>query len=176
MAPAVVCVPTRKQEGERKEARRCSMREPARITATRHILVLLVLVLAWALAACAGQQPASAPAGTATQDPPVPQLTEATHGIVDTTGTLPQGFLEQLRSRSDDVQAHGYQIAVVFFNNLSSDPHQFATQVFNTNGIGSKDKNNGVLLVLYVQKPGTDGHAPWLTYITGGGISVALPD
>lgn len=78
------------------------MREPARITATRHILVLLVLVLAWALAACAGQQPASAPAGTATQDPPVPQLTEATHGIVDTTGTVPQGFLEQLRSRSDE--------------------------------------------------------------------------
>ncbi|HEV2473273.1 MAG TPA: TPM domain-containing protein [Ktedonobacteraceae bacterium] len=150
------------------------MREPARIPVARRILMLLVLVLAWALAACAGQQ--SPPAGTATQDPPVPQLTQATHGIMDTTGTVPQSLLEQLRTRSDEVQAHGYQIAVVFFNNLASDPHQFATQVFNTNGIGSKDKNNGVLLVLYLQKPGTDGHAPWLSYITGGGISTALPD
>ena len=136
----------------------------------------LTVILLGLLAACAGQQRASDPAGTATQDPPVPQLTEATHGIVDTTGTIPQSFLEQLRTRSDDVQAHGYQIAVVFFNDLASDPHQFATQVFNSNGIGSKDKNNGVLLVLYLQKPGTDGHAPWLTYITGGGISTALPD
>jgi len=154
------------------------MREPARIHVTRYILplVLLVLVLTGLLTACAGQQNTADPAGTATQDPPVPQLTEATHGIVDTTGTVPQSFLEQLRTRSDEVQAHGYQIAVVFFNDLASDPHQFATQVFNSNGIGSKDKNNGVLLVLYLQKPGTDGHAPWLTYITGGGISTALPD
>src|SRR5579859_7392304 len=158
--------------------RRCSMREPARIRVMRYILplVLLALVLVGILAACAGLQRAPEPAGTATQDPPVPQLTEVTHGIVDTTGTVPQSFLAQLRARSDEVQAHGYQIAVVFFNDLTSDPHQFATQVFNTNGIGSKDKNNGVLFVLYLQKPGTDGHTPWLTYITGGGISTALPD
>jgi uncharacterized protein len=154
------------------------MRESARFHATRSILslVLVVMLLPGLLAACASQPGASDPAGIATQDPPVPQLTQATHGIVDTTGTVPQSFLEQLRSRSDAVQAHGYQIAVVFFNNLASDPHQFATQVFNTNGIGSKDKNNGVLLVLYLKKPGTDGHAPWLSYITGGGISTALPD
>ena len=95
---------------------------------------------------------------------------------MDTTGTVPQSFLEQLRSRSDEVQAQGFQIAVVFFNDLASDPHQFATQVFNDNGIGYKDKNNGVLFVLYLQKPGTDGHIPWLTYITGGGISGSLPD
>jgi uncharacterized membrane protein YgcG len=74
------------------------------------------------------------------------------------------------------VQAHGFQIAVVFFNNLASDPHQFATDVFNKNGIGFKDTNNGVLFVLYLQKPGQDGHAPWLSYITGGGISGSLPD
>ncbi|HEU5380980.1 MAG TPA: TPM domain-containing protein [Ktedonobacteraceae bacterium] len=139
-------------------------------------LAMFILLLSGLFAACAGAQAAKDPAGTATQDPPVPSLTEATHGIVDTTGTIPQSLIEQLRSRSDEVQAQGYQIAVVFFNNLASDPHQFATQVFNKNGIGSKEKNNGVLLVLYLQKPGTDGHAPWLSYITGGGISTALPD
>ena len=145
---------------------------------TRNIMhfILLALVLPGLLIACAGQQPAQNPAGTSKQDPPVPQLTEATHGIVDTTGTVPQSLLTQLRTRSDDVQAHGYQIAVVFFNDLASDPHQFATTVFNTNGIGFKDTNNGVLFVLYLQKQGKDGHAPWLTYITGGGISGALPD
>lgn len=137
---------------------------------------LLILLLLGLLAACGGQQNTQNPAGTSTQDPPMPQLTEVTHGILDTTGTVPQGFLAQLRSRSDDVQAHGYQIAVVFFNDLASDPHQFATDVFNTNGIGFKDTNNGVLFVLYLQKPGKDGHAPWLSYITGGGISGALPD
>jgi uncharacterized membrane protein YgcG len=139
-------------------------------------LALLTLLLLGLLTACAGQQQTQDPAGTSTQDPPVPQLTVATHGVLDTTGTVPQSFLAQLRSRSDDVQAHGYQIAVVFFNNLASDPHQFATNVFNKNGIGFKDTNNGVLFVLYLQKPGTDGHAPWLSYITGGGISGALPD
>jgi uncharacterized membrane protein YgcG len=138
--------------------------------------VLLILLFLGLLTACAGQQQALNPAGTSTQDPPIPKITQDTHGIVDTTGTVPQSFLAQLSARSDDVQAHGYQIAVVFFNNLASDPHQFATEVFNNNGIGSKDKNNGVLIVLYLQKPGTDGHAPWLAGITGGGISTALPD
>jgi uncharacterized protein len=139
-------------------------------------LALLLLVVTGLLAACAGQQTTQNPAGTSTQDPAIPQLTEATHGILDTTGTVPQSIIAQLRSRSDDVQTHGYQIAVVFFNDLASDPHQFATNVFNNNGIGFKDTNNGVLFVLYLQKPGTDRHAPWLTYITGGGISGALPD
>jgi uncharacterized membrane protein YgcG len=137
-------------------------------------IALLSLLVAGLLAACAGQP--QNPAGSSTQDPPMPQLTADTHGILDATGTVPQSFIAQLRSRSDGVQAHGYQIAVVFFNDLASDPHQFATDVFNHNGIGSKDTNNGVLFVLYLQKPGTDGHAPWLTYITGGGISGALPD
>jgi uncharacterized membrane protein YgcG len=146
------------------------------VTTSILLFALLALVFLGLLTACAGQQQTPDPAGTSTQDPPIPQLTEVTHGIVDTTGTVPQSFLEQLRFRSDDVQAHGYQIAVVFFNNLASDPHQFATEVFNKNGIGSKDTNNGVLFVLYLQKPGKDGHAPWLAYITGGGISTALPD
>lgn len=148
------------------------------ITQKRSILplALLTMLLLGLLTACAGPQHAPDPAGTSTQDPPMPQLTEATHGIVDMTGTVSQSFLAQLRSRSDDVQAHGYQIAVVFFNDLASDPHQFATDVFNKNGIGFKDTNNGVLFVLYLQKPGKDGHAPWLAYITGGGISGALPD
>lgn len=139
-------------------------------------MALVVLVLAALLAACTGLQNGQKAAGTANQDPPVPRLTVATHGIMDTTGSVPQSFLQQLQSRSDEAEARGFQIAVVFFNNLASDPHQFATQVFNDNGIGYKDTNNGVLFVLYLQKPGTDGHAPWLSYITGGGISGSLPD
>lgn len=137
---------------------------------------LVALLLAALLAACTGLQNTQSQAGTANQDPPVPHLTVVTHGILDTTGSVPQSFLQQLQSRSDEVEAHGFQIAVVFFNNLASDPHQFATQVFNDNGVGYKDTNNGVLFALYLQKPGTDGHAPWLTYITGGGISGSLPD
>lgn len=137
------------------------------------VLVSLVLSL---LVGCAGQQNTQSPAGTSTQDPPIPHLTTMTHGILDTTGTIPQSFIAQLVSRSDDVQAHGYQIAVIFFKNVASDPHQFATNVFNSNGIGFKGKDNGVLFVLYLQKAGTDGHVPWLSYITGGGISGALPD
>src|SRR5690348_13600341 len=105
---------------------------------------LLALVLAALLAACTGLQNTQQQAGTANQDPPVPRLTEVTHGILDTTGSVPQSFLQQLQARSDEVEAHGFQIGVVFFNNLASDPHQFATQVFNDNGIGYKDTNNGV--------------------------------
>src|SRR5947209_3983775 len=161
-----------KVRGEQRMLKRSFMQ------VTRHLLpfAFLILVLPGLLTACAAPQYTQDPAGTSTQDPPIPQLTQDTHGILDTTGTVPQSFLAQLRSRSDDVEAHGYQIAVVFFNNLASDPHQFATDVFNKNGIGSKDTNNGVLFVLYLQKPGKDAHTPWLTYITGGGISGALPD
>jgi uncharacterized membrane protein YgcG len=161
-----------KVRGEQRMLKRSFMQ------VTRHLLpfAFLILVLPGLLAACAAPQYTQDPAGTSTQDPPIPQLTQDTHGILDTTGTVPQSFLAQLRSRSDDVEAHGYQIAVVFFNNLASDPHQFATDVFNKNGIGFKDTNNGVLFVLYLQKPGKDGNAPWLAYITGGGISGALPD
>ncbi len=139
-------------------------------------LACLTLLLIGLLAACAGQQQAQNPAGTSTQDPPIPRLTEATHGILDTTGTVPQSLITQLQSRSDEAQAHGYQIAVVFFNDLAGDPHQFATEVFNQNGVGFKDTDNGVLFVLYLEKQGKDGHAPWLSYITGAGISGALPD
>ena len=150
----------------------------SKIDGTRSLLSFAVLTLVFLglFTACAGQQQTQNPAGTSAQDPTMPQLTEATHGIVDTTGTVPQDFLVQLRARSDTVQAQGYQIAVVFFNNLVSDPHQFATDVFNKNGIGFKDTNNGVLFVLYLQKTGKDGPIPWLAYITGGGISGALPD
>lgn len=149
-----------------------------KIHGTRYIfpIALLTLVLLGLLTGCAVQPQGQNLAGTSTQDPPIPQLTVATHGVLDTTGTVSQSLLAQLRTRSDDVQAHGYQIAVVFFNNLASDPHQFATNVFNQNGIGFKDTNNGVLFVLYLQKQGKDGHAPWLSYITGGGISGSLPD
>jgi uncharacterized membrane protein YgcG len=143
---------------------------------SRYLLASALLLLWGFFSACAGQQSALDPAGNATEDPPIPQLTRATHGIVDTTGTISAGLLEQLRSRSDTVQTQGYQIAVIFFKNLASDPHQFATRVFNANGIGFQGKDNGVLLVLYLQRPGSDGHSPWLSYITGGGISGALPD
>jgi uncharacterized membrane protein YgcG len=136
----------------------------------------LVMLLLGLLIACGAPQQTQHPAGTSTQDPSIPQLTEATHGILDTTGTVPQSLLAQLRARSDDAQAHGYQIAVVFFNDLASDPHQFATEVFNANGIGFQDTDNGILFVLYLQKAGKDGHIPWLSYITGGGISTVLPD
>lgn len=154
------------------------MRLLSKLHNTKSILpvVLLTLLLLGLLTACGGQQNTPNLAGTSTQDPPIPQLTVSTHGILDTTGTISQSFLAQLQSRSDDVQSHGFQMAVVFFNNLASDPHQFGTNVFNQNGIGFKDTNNGVLFVLYLQKPGTDGHAPWLTYITGRGISGSLPD
>lgn len=98
---------------------------------TRCILCLALFTLVFLFAACAGPQQTQGPAGTSIQDPLMPQLTEATHGILDTTGTVPQGYLAQLRTRSDDVQTRGFQIAVVFFNDLASDPHQFAPAVFN---------------------------------------------
>lgn len=161
-------------------ASRSSKERSPHVSRSRHVLsfafLLFSLLFLSLTSACAGQQTTPNPAGTMNQDPPIPQLTEATHGILDTTGTISPSFLEQLMSRSDEVQAHGYQMAVIFFNNLASDPHQFATAVFNANGIGFRGKDNGVLFVLYLQKPGTDGHAPWLSYITGGGISGALPD
>ncbi|MGI5971059.1 MAG: TPM domain-containing protein [Oscillospiraceae bacterium] len=59
-------------------------------------------------------------------------------------------------------QANGAQIVVVTLNEVSGDLGDYAYQLFNEWGIGDKDKNNGLLILISVG----DGHY-WVTLGTG---------
>ena len=68
--------------------------------------------------------------------------------VVDLTGTLPIDTLADLNRLSDGVKARtGAELAVVVIPTTGgADPHEFATRLFNTWGIGEHGKDNGVLV------------------------------
>lgn len=68
--------------------------------------------------------------------------------VVDLTGTLPSSTVADLNRLGDDVKARtGAELAVVVIPTTGgTDPHDFATRLFNTWGIGEAGKDNGVLV------------------------------
>jgi uncharacterized membrane protein YgcG len=75
-----------------------------------------------------------------------------------------------LEAESDAIKALGYEYAGVFINNLASDPADYATLVANSNGIGDRNKDNGITLVVVLDRPGGDGNTPTVGYAVGDGI------
>jgi uncharacterized protein len=136
-------------------------------------ILLLGLPILLVLAACAG---------SGMHDPPIPTITQADRGWVDTTGKVDKTTLEELRSTSDAIEAQGqrqgkgYQIAGVFFNNIASEPSTFASDVYNYNGIGSRERDNGILIMVLLDKAGGDGKKPYIFVTPGHGLEGDLPD
>jgi uncharacterized membrane protein YgcG len=108
-------------------------------------------------------------AHTLAGDPPIPHITQADRGWVDTTGSVDSKTLESLRQVSDRVTSEGFQLAGVFFSDISSDPSQFASDVGNQNGIGSRNKDNGLLIMILLDRAGTDGNKPYIFVAPGRG-------
>jgi uncharacterized protein len=137
------------------------------------LLLLLGLPISLVLAACAE---------SGVHDPPIPTITQADRGWVDTTGNVDKATLEELRSTSDAIEAQGqrqgkgYQIAGVFFNNIASGPSTFASDVYNHNGIGSRERDNGILIMVLLDKAGDDGKKPYIFVTPGRGLEGDLPD
>lgn len=115
-------------------------------------------------------------AATLAGDPPIATITQADHGWIDPTGRVDANTLEQLRNVSDKVESEGFQLAGVFENDIASDPSQYASDVGNQNGIGSANKDNGILILVLLDRSGNDGNTPYIFVATGRGIQGLLPD
>ncbi len=138
-------------------------------------LIPLFLLLPLILTAC-GSSSGQTPAGLSSDDPPIPHITIADRGWVDTTGSVSETLLHQLRDTSDEILNGGNQLAGVFLRDTVSDPALYGTNVFNVNGIGSKQTNNGIVILVLLDRAGTDGTKPYLQIITGSGTERYFTD
>ena len=134
-----------------------------------------LLVLAFTLTL---GQPASA---STNSDPGMPTIMQSDRGWVDTTNSVDQQTMERLRTQSDrigqiDGGRKGFQLAGVFFHDIASDPSEYASKLGNQNGIGSSKNNNGIVVMVLLDRPGKDGHKPYVWVTAAGGLQGDLPD
>jgi len=133
-----------------------------RRAAARATLIALLLMGACALSG----HPAHAQ--DSTRLPAVP----AFHGYVnDDAGVIGEERSAQLESFLDQVhQKTGVQFAVLTVaSSEPEDPSQFKTRVFNSWGIGDKERRDGLLLLVSIQERK-------LYFETGYGLEGTLPD
>src|SRR5258708_11470097 len=109
-------------------------------------------------------------------DPPIPNITKADRGWVDPSGRVDTNTVESLRMASDRFESEGFQLAGAFFSDIASDPSQFASDFGNANGIGSANKDNGLVIIVLLDRAGTDGNKPYIFVAPGRGLEGLLND
>lgn len=137
-------------------------------------LVTVLLILGLVLAACGD----ATPGGSSLTDPLIPTITSDTGWVVDPANGMSsetESTLEQMAARFD-TSPEGYQVAIAVFNNSASDDLEFATRFGDENGIGSADKDNGIAIVLFTDKEGSDGKSPSIGVAIGSGLEGDLND
>jgi len=139
---------------------------------TYFIILLVALTVFGGLSACSS----TSTAGTAYQDPPIPTVTDETGWWIDTTGRVSQETIDQLNALSEAYNADGFQIAGVFFSDSSSEGWEIATDFGNANGIGYGDKDNGIVVAVFLDKAGASGEKAAIAVATGDGIAGTLND
>lgn len=137
--------------------------------------ILASLPLLWLLLTAAAYG-GSTTTGSTTQDPAIPHIQQQDRGWVDTTNTVDTTTLEALRKVSDRFLTEGFQLAGAFFSNIASDPSQFASDFGNQNGIGSSTKDNGLVMIVLLDRAGTDGNKPYIFVAPGRGLGGLLND
>lgn len=136
------------------------------------LILLTVLVFVAAVVGCGS---VSAPAGTESSDPIIPQLLNGNFWV-DQTGTISSDYLAQLNVESHEIEALGFQLGGAVFNNAASDGMTIATKFANDNKLGYGDKDNGIAVVLFLEKKGGDGNAPAISVAIGKGLESLLND
>lgn len=134
-------------------------------------IMALLLLLAASLAACGGGGVAQT--GTGATDPEFPRLMDG-RLWADPTGRISADLMKQLQAESQAVAADRFQLAGVFFTNCASDPTTLAINFANYNGIGSSKTNNGITVVVLLDRPGSDGNTPSLAVAVGDGLKDIL--
>lgn len=111
------------------------------------------------------------PQGNSLCDPQLPSITSDTGWWVDMTGQVSQSTIQALQQESVSIQNDGFQLAGVIVANAASDPSKVASDFGNKNGIGSSEKDNGVVIVVLLDKEGSDGNKPYIFIAPGKGLS-----
>jgi uncharacterized membrane protein YgcG len=115
-------------------------------------------------------------AGTAISDPVIPQFTTDTGWWIDTTGRVSAETMKSLEAESESIKKDGFQLAGVIFSSSVSDGMTIATRVGNTNGIGTAGKDNGIVVVVFLDKANDSGDKPTITVAIGKGLEGTLND
>jgi uncharacterized protein len=132
----------------------------------------LVLTMLLFLTACVS---ASTTAGTASSDPIIPTI-KAPNWFVDTTGRVSADTLDALNAEAEAFNREGFQLAGAIFLNSSSDGLEIATKFINDQGIGSAQKDNGIVIVVFLDKEGGSGEKPAISVGIGSGLEALLND
>ncbi len=124
-------------------------------------------------AACA---PGLTQTGSDITDPVIPRLTTSTGWWIDTTGRVSPETLAALNAEAEAINQMGFQLGGAIFLDSVSDGIQIATEFGNVNGLGSAEKDNGIAIVLFLDKEGLDGNAPAIDVAIGSGLEGLLND
>jgi uncharacterized protein len=109
-------------------------------------------------------------------DPEIPKFTTNTGSWIDTTGTIDLDLLSKLKTESDSLSQDGFQTAGVFFSNCVTNETEFANKVGDVNGIGDANKDNGLLIAVYLDKTNSNGEKPVVAVAVGKGLEALLND
>jgi len=102
---------------------------------------------------------------------PNPHLTDRTNYVANPSGILTQAEAEQINLLSRSLYDQmGVEMVVVALDDIGySDAFDFSLELFNTWGIGSRETNTGLLILLAVETRD-------IQIRTGGGLEGVLPD
>jgi uncharacterized protein len=87
------------------------------------------------------------------------------------TGQVSASTMQVLEQESEAIQKDGFQLAGLIVANAASDPSKVASDFGNKNGIGSAEKDNGVVILVLLDKEGNDGRKPYIFMAPGKGLS-----
>jgi uncharacterized protein len=110
------------------------------------------------------------------QEPVIPLITQYHSFFIDTTGTLDQSFISQLQDQAQSFENTGFQIAGFFANTTERTTVDVATEFGNKNGIGFKDKDNGIAIAIFLNKSNSAGKKPTIGVAIGKGLEGLLND
>ena len=136
-----------------------------------NVLALLLFLTALIFSDCA-----SSAAGSPTTDPIMVQLTTDTGWWIDTTGSVRRDVMDALKAESRSAERDGFQIGGVIFSNSVSEVMDICTKFGNFNGIGNKEKDNGLAICVFLDKEGASGDKPAIAVAVGKGLEATLND
>jgi len=114
--------------------------------------------------------------GAQNSDPSIPKLTTDTGWWIDTTGRVPADTMTALKAESDSMKKDGFQVAGVIFATSGSSELEMATKFGNADGVGSKGKDNGVAIAIFLDKKNSSGVGPTIGVAVGSGLEGLLND
>jgi len=98
-------------------------------------------------------------------------MTENGGFVTDPSGYLIPSTKEEINAKCQSLKdKKGYEISVVVLKSISfNDPHEFGVELFNYWGIGNKERNDGLLILMVMDERRVE-------FITGYGLEEILPD